>query len=186
MSLQVNLPPINCYEIVGQNLEHLNTLVPVKQEGAFLKMTKPLAIYDVRVSDELKNGIIDPKLTGWRCFVVHNDEAISMADIAVNKKGENPKFLYFTKGDIVNKILSKISELESLDAVKGKHYEVRLLRISAVNLMAVWLHGEGEELIYPLGKPLSENSPYTFSQIFAKISDLLKSLDATGSLTPSP
>jgi hypothetical protein len=186
MSLQVNLPSVNCYEMLGQNLEHLNILVPVKQESAFLEMTKPLAIYDVHVFNELRNGIIDPKLTGWRCFVVHNGEAVSMADIAVNEKGENPKFLYFTKGDIVDKILSKISELESLDVVKCKHYEVRLLRISALNLMAVWLHGESEELIYPLDKALSENSPYTFSQISAKITDRLKALDAAGSLTPSP
>jgi hypothetical protein len=184
MPLQIYSPPINCYEMVSQNLEYLNILVQAKQEEKQLEMTKPLPMYDVHFSDELKKGSINPKLTGWRCFVAKNNEAISMADIVVHETGENPEFLYFTKGDIVEKVLSKICEIESLDVVKKDHFEVRLLRISSVNLLAIWLHGSNQELIYPIDKKLSENEPYTFSQISENITEQLKSIDEVGPLTP--
>ena len=184
MPLQVYSPPINCYEMVSQNLEYLNILVQDKQEENYLEMTKPLPIYDVHLSDELKQGRVHPQLTGWRCFVMKNNEAISMADIAVHETGENPEFLYFTKGDIVEKILNKICEIESQDIIKNDHFEVRLLRISSVSLLAIWLHGSNQELIYPIDKKLSEKAPYNFSQIFENITEQLKSIDEVGPLTP--
>ncbi len=43
-------------------------------------------------------------------------------------------------------------------------YELRLLKVPAVYLVALWLHGGNEDILIPLGQPpagLKKNRPYT-------------------------
>lgn len=177
MPIHMILPEINFQQMLYNNMEHLTNLV--KEEAIIVKSTQPLAIYDIQT-----DGILYPKLTGWRYFILDDNKVISSADIAVENNGKSHRFLYFTKGAILNKILDKISEIESLEIVKSNSFEIRILRIKTLNLLAIWLHGSDDDLVYPVDNNLAQGAPYSLQWVTDKMREELKLIESKSSLTP--
>jgi hypothetical protein len=179
MPIYMTSPEINFQQMLGHNIECLTNLV--REEVSTIKNTRPLAIYDVQT-----DGIFSPKLAGWRYFILSGSKVISSADIAVENNGKSHRFLYFTKGAVLDKILDKISEIESLYTAKSDSFEIRILRVKALNLLAIWLHSSDNDFIYPIDNKLAQGAPYSLKWITEKTREELKLIESNGALTPKP
>ena len=66
-------------------------------------------------------------------------------------------------------------ERRPVPQVAGADYELRLLKVPAVYLVALWLHRGGEDILIPMGDPpgsLKANRPYSEADVIAALRDI--------------
>jgi hypothetical protein len=111
--------------------------------------------------------------TGWRYLLAHNDEVVAEAELhsargaaksTKRAKSEELSFAGLTHGPFTGATVDGLHAAERLPQVEKADYELRLLKVPAVYLVALWLHGSKEDLLLPLGQPpagLRKNKAYT-------------------------
>ncbi len=139
-----------------------------------LHHSEPHPVY-VATLDDLASGklLAAAKQTGWRYLLAHNDEIVAEAELtperraAKGKKGAKHEELAFaglTHGPFTGATVDGLHAAERLPQVEKADYELRLLKVPAVYLVALWLHGGNEDLLVPLGQPpagLKKNKAYS-------------------------
>ena len=79
-------------------------------------------------------------------------------------KGAKLEFLGLTHGPFTDATIKALTAAERLPKVAKADYELRLLKVPAVYLMALWLHGKDGDILIPMGDPpagLKKNKAYT-------------------------
>jgi hypothetical protein len=111
------------------------------------------------------------KQTGWRYLLVQNDEVVAEAELAGARsgakgaKGTTHKGLEFaglTHGPFTGATVDGLHAAERLPQIAKADYELRLLKVPAVYLVALWLHGGAGDILIPMGNPpggLKKNGP---------------------------
>ena len=148
-----------------------------------LQHSEPHPVY-IGTLDDLAAGklLTAAKQTGWRYLLAHGDEVVAEAELteerraAKGKKGakstktakgakrEDLAFASLTHGPFTGATVDGLHAAERLPQVEKADYELRLLKVPAVYLVALWLHGANEDLLVPLGEPpagLKRNKAYT-------------------------
>ena len=107
----------------------------------------------------------------WRYLLVQDDAAIAEAELSAGgrsgAKGARVKpldFLGLTHGPFTRATVDALHAAERLPKVASADYELRLLKIPAVYLMALWLHRADDDILIPMGNPpggLKKNRPYS-------------------------
>ena len=106
----------------------------------------------------------------WRYLLVQDDAAIAEAELSAGRpgaKGAGAKpleFLGLTQGPFTAATIETLGAAEKLPQVATADYELRLLKVPAVYLVALWLHGAKDDILVPMGDPpggLKKNRPYT-------------------------
>jgi len=113
--------------------------------------------------------------TSWRYLLVQDDAAVAEAELSAGdrtaKKGVRAKplqFLGVTHGPFTAATVDALHAAEQLPKVTAADYELRLLKIPAVYLAALWLHAENDDILIPMGQPpggLKKNRPYSEKQV---------------------
>lgn len=121
--------------------------------GGAAAVVTPVAVHQVYSVglNQLANGrgLRAAKMVGWRTIVLHGSDPVA----AVEFTGGGPELRNLksvNQGPQVQSTASAITLAEGLAQVKEKDYEPRLLQISAICLVSLWLHGAKEELFIPL------------------------------------
>jgi hypothetical protein len=130
-------------------------------------------VYDLR-ADEIAKGkdLTSARLTGVRYLVGDSAQPQIAAEVPALKSRAVPQTANLNFGKFVQATASGLKDLESRGG-RGK-YVLRLLRFSALGLMALWLveeHGK-ENIIYPLDPappPLDARRLYSESDFLAAI-----------------
>jgi len=139
-----------------------------------LHHSEPHPVY-VATLDALAAGklLAAAKQTGWRYLLAQNDEVVAEAELTVGRRGakgakgakhEDLAFAGLTHGPFTAATVDGLHAAERLPQVETADYELRLLKVPAVYLVALWLHGANEDILVPLGQPpagLKKNKPYT-------------------------
>ncbi|HVN34193.1 MAG TPA: hypothetical protein VMU96_02935 [Casimicrobiaceae bacterium] len=145
-----------------------------------LQHSEPHPVY-VATLDDLAAGklLAAAKQTGWRYLLVHNDEVVAEAELSAGRraakdakgakaaksaKNEDLAFAGLTHGPFVAATVDGLHAAERLRQVEKSDYELRLLKVPSVYLVALWLHGDDDDLLVPLGQPpagLKKNKAYT-------------------------
>src|SRR5215471_2294373 len=145
-----------------------------------LEHSEPHPVY-VATLDDLAAGklLSAARQTGWRYLLVHDDEVVAEAELSAGRpaakgakgakksrsaKKEELTFAGLTHGPFSAATVEGLHAAESLPQVEKDDYELRLLKVPAVYLVALWLHGANEDILVPLGQPpagLKKNKPYT-------------------------
>ncbi|HEX9274822.1 MAG TPA: hypothetical protein VGA51_00280 [Casimicrobiaceae bacterium] len=106
----------------------------------------------------------------WRYLLVQDDAAVAEAELSVGRRGAKRagakplEFLGLTHGPFTAATIEALAAAEQLPQVAAADYELRLLKIPAVYLVALWLHGAKDDILIPMGDPpggLKKNRPYT-------------------------
>lgn len=118
-----------------------------------LTLSAPHAVYDLR-ADEISRGrgLETANRTGFRYIVNAESGAVAAAEIHTDNRGAASLLANVNYGPFVEATARGLSQLPSLDQVRAGAFEVRLLRFSAIAVMALWLKSDsgGADLIYPL------------------------------------
>lgn len=135
-------------------------------------VTRPHRVYtigrDALLRDELLSAA---RPVAWRYLLVTQDAAISAAELNVTGDGELV-FSEVNEGPFVQATIETLSAAEALDEVQRGDFELRLLKIPAVYVVALWLHSDTSDLIVPMTPvPAGVSSGHVYSP-----TDLLEAL----------
>lgn len=99
-------------------------------------------------------GLASAELTGWRYLVQRGDTTIASAEIYMGPAAPGASGLEVNEGPFVRATESAIEKAEGLPQLERATYELRLLKIPAVYVIALWLkaEGEGEDVLIPIGE----------------------------------
>jgi hypothetical protein len=158
MPLRFPSEPPNGSSLVHAGLQRL--AARVKRPGALqtvdfntLMFRAPHAVYDLRADEISRGGGLETAHpTGFRYLIHAAGGSVAAAEIHTDAAGAATLLANVNYGPFVEATARALVQLTSLDQVRTGSYEVRLLRFSAIALMAVWLKSETDsvDLIYPL------------------------------------
>lgn len=120
------------------------------------------------------------KQTSWRYLLVKGSAAI--AEVELSSRSRHTKggrshsldFLRFTRGPFASATVDALHAAERLPQIARADYELRLLNIPAVYLVALWLHSAKDDILIPMGDPpagLKRNEPYNEPAVIAALRD---------------
>ncbi len=105
----------------------------------------------------------------WRYLLMHGTYAVGAATLIYS--GTNGSALEYNdvqRSFFPDAPLEALRAAEKLPQTKKQDYEVRALNIAPLNFMAVWLHGESDDIIIPLPPTFgrfNEDQPYSEAEI---------------------
>jgi hypothetical protein len=98
----------------------------------------------------LRNELLEAaKPIAWRYLLVNEDTALSAAELIEREDG-TLTFAEMNTGPFVQATADIVAAAERLDEVSRGDFELRLLRVPSVYLVALWLRGNDADLLLPL------------------------------------
>lgn len=196
MSLRFPTPPPRGVEILRQGLESLLSTPTAElqarrpassdESGPGLETISPHVVYFVGLNDLAEGRMLAAaRPTSWRYMLLDGDNVHSAAELAIDA-GEVGWFSHVDGGPFVASTVRGVAFAERLEVQEKADYELRLLSIPSVYLVALWLHGTDDYLIPldPAPGGLQPERAYTEPQIISLLSEL--ALRRAGSVDPMP
>jgi hypothetical protein len=146
-------------------------------QASFAQLTTslPHPVYDLGVDAiAAGRGLDAARLNGWRYVLEDSGKPFAFAEL----DGTGQNFYSFNTGNFPAAVSAAVAQAEQLDYVKAHDAELRVLRISALYVLALWLHPkQGEDLIIPVGPvghKLVAGRPYGVDDFLALLRDPAK------------
>ena len=169
MPLTTGTPPKTCDRIAS---EAVRGLTDEATEGPVPDIALPHEVYAMGLDDVVGGDLKKARRTGWRYLVLQGDRAVAAAVVDAPEGKARMQFSHVNSGPFVEETVNAVAQAEGLEAVARGDYEVRLLNIPALYVMALWLHGERDDLLLPM-PPTNES--LDAKKVYAA-ADLLKRL----------
>jgi len=165
MALTPAKPPAEGPNIIRKALASLSDsphLMAAAIGGAApLDLAAPHPVYFVGLKAVADGQVLSQaELKGWRYVLLQGDTPTAAAELDVGRAGGKAAFSQLNRGPFVASTVEGVRFAEKLDAVRRHNYELRLLRIPALYIIALWLHGQ-KDLIIPLPPTHPKLKPYT-------------------------
>jgi hypothetical protein len=132
-----------------------------------LALKPPHAVYDLH-ADEIAQGggLRTAHLTGVRYLVHSAGVHAAAAEVHLDADGNAALLANTNYGQFVAASALALDHLAALDVVRNGSFEARLLRFSAIALLAIWLKSDpgGADIIYPIAPapdPLQAGRTYS-------------------------
>ncbi len=148
-----------------------------------LAHSEPHPVYVATLDDLAAGKLLDAaKQTSWRYLLVQRDEAVAEAELSAAQrgargaKGKDLEFVSLTHGPFTAATVEALRAAENLPQVAKADYELRLLKVPAVYLVALWLHGGEQDILVPMGDPpggLKRNKPYSEAGVIRALRDVV-------------
>jgi hypothetical protein len=142
-----------------------------------LALAAPHPVYTLGLRALVEDaGLAAAELTGWRYLVQQGDSTIASAEIHLGAAGPDASRLEVNEGPFVRATESAIAKAEELPELERVTYELRLLKIPAVYVIALWLKAEdeGEDVLIPIGETPPEvesDRPYSLKDLQAALAE---------------
>jgi hypothetical protein len=158
-----------------------------------LNVAPPHAVYDLRADSLARGeGLAAARQTSFRYLVAAAGGA-SIAAAEVHSGPDNVANLLanLNYGPYVQATTRALAKIQDLPEVQKGNYEGRLLRCSAIYLVALWLKAEagGADILYPLDPApagLQAEQPYSVEAFLAIVVPLAKQRTGSGESTLVP
>ncbi|BBP69501.1 hypothetical protein PHLH6_15050 [Pseudomonas sp. Seg1] len=100
--------------------------------------------------DDLSNGkgLQNARIGDWHYLVFA--DGVTIADAQLAEVRGHVEFASLNHGDLAAATVGALKLAEQSPQLQGKTVELRLLFVSALNVVAIWLHADGEELLIPI------------------------------------
>jgi hypothetical protein len=165
MAIHLPEPPPNTLDVVRREAPRLlqgapgGTMRAMAESLPDVNVTQPHCVYNATIADVLSARVLANAVeTSWRVFLVHQDnEPFAAAEVA----GES--LSHVNEGAFVAGTASAMVAAEQFAAGSHRDYELRLLRIPALYVKAVWLHAPDDDVLIPSApapEPLVANQTY--------------------------
>jgi hypothetical protein len=158
--------------------------MPVEMHLEQLSHSEAHPVYYVPL-DALADGkLLDAaKQASWRYLLVQDDAPVAEVELSVGRRGAKGagakplEFLGLTHGPFTAATVESLGAAERLPQVAAADYELRLLKVPAVYLAALWLHGAKDDILIPMGDPpggLKKNKPYTEAAVIKALRGIVQ------------
>ncbi|MCB0548021.1 MAG: hypothetical protein KDD19_10585 [Phaeodactylibacter sp.] len=145
--------PIKIKNAPKRSLDELKNIIPSFRNEAINIYEEqdhshfvPHKIYDPSVFDlAAGKGLANTQQTGWRYLFQDEKGEYHVAEIGMDEELDEHKFHHVNLGGHVNSFVAIYDRLHNHEHVEEKHYEINILRISPIYVMAIWLKGEDHE-----------------------------------------
>jgi hypothetical protein len=153
MPINAPQPPEVAVDAVRRSMARRSEARPTPEEtraGAD-SVSAPQRVFTVGLDalagpDSIEAGA---RATGWRFLVEENREPVAAAEVQDQVAAAAPAEL--TEGPFVHSTVEALRAAEALEPVQDADFELRLLRVPALNLLALWLYTtDGDDLFMPL------------------------------------
>lgn len=118
-----------------------------------LELALPHAVYDLGLEALAAGaGLEAAALSGHRHLVLGDGHVLAAAELPAVPPGQEDAAVHVTAGPLAQATADAARAAEGLPQVQAGAFEVRLLRVAALHLVALWLAGDGpgDALIVPL------------------------------------
>lgn len=154
MSIYFAPEPRNGTALVKKGIREFSKRMNPFAEPTFeFLISQPYAVYDVRDGDSIADSFLaSAALSGFRYLVTEGGDMVAVAEVQVDKSGAATLLTHINCGPCVAATSYAFGLAALLMPVDAGSYEARLLRYSAIALMALWLKPDagGADLFYPL------------------------------------
>jgi hypothetical protein len=158
--------------------------MPVEMRLEKLSHSEPHPVFYAPL-DALADGKLLDAATqaSWRYLLVQGDAAIAEAELSAGRRGAKGagtkplEFLGLTQGPFTAATIEALGTAEQLPQVAAADYELRLLKVPAVYLVALWLHGAKDDILVPMGDPpggLKRNRAYTEAAVIKALRGIVE------------
>ena len=125
-----------------------------------LTTAAPHKVYFVGLRDLAEGRLLSAaELKGWRYLIFEHDRPAVAAELKTNTADEL-SFSNVNRGPFVASTVEGVNFAESLEIVQNEDFELRVLEVSALYLVSLWLHGQ-QDLLVPLNPTPEELQPLT-------------------------
>jgi hypothetical protein len=171
MPLRPSEPPDAIRRAAAAQVHQLTTphgVFPALREviREHLELVAPHRMYTLPLNAIIENGFRAAQPAGWRFLIVDEERVVASAEIAEN--GEAPSV---NSGAYVNSTAAAIDELERMPAVAEGVFELRILKVPALYVVAAWLVDESR-IVVPLAPApsyLEPNKTYSEEEFLAAL-----------------
>jgi hypothetical protein len=139
-----------------------------------LDLSTPHQVFTMGLEDITSGGGLDSaKPVGWRYLVEDGGQLVASAETAQTPDGTQ-EVSQFTEGPFVAETDKAVKAVRKLPQLVAAGFELRLLRIHSLYVMALWLHSPATDLLVPLApSPFrKEGKPMPASEFFADLTEL--------------
>lgn len=184
MPLRTPEPPANALNLISDAIRRVSEAAPEATrtmtiggaEPRELDAVLPLQVYTLGL-DAIETGdLTAATAVGWRYLLMRREHPIAAVELdAPIGRGGKPgrlRFSHFNEGPFVEESLRAVSQAENMDETAVDDFEIRILRIPALFVMAVWLHGDKKDILLPMPpthEQLNPNEPYTAKKFLSRL-----------------
>ncbi len=119
-----------------------------------LQLAQPHQVFTLGLDDlAAGRGLAAARPTGWRYLVQDGGNAVAAAETVAAGPGDGHVFSAFNEGRFVASTAEAIQAAGESPETSQDDFEVRLLHVPALHVMALWLHGQDAaagDLLMPL------------------------------------
>ena len=122
---------------------------------ADLSLAVPHRVYNLGLADvKGRNPLGKAKPSAWRYLVLEQGAVIAAAEAVQRSPSAKPLFSHTNEGPFVESTAKAIEAAEQLPEVETGKYELAVLRVPALYVVALWLKGTGtkppDDILIPL------------------------------------
>lgn len=139
-----------------------------------LATSTPHQIFTMGLEDVTSGaGLERARPVGWRFLIEKDGHAVASAETTAGADGSH-EVSHFNEGPFEAATDNTVKALRNLPELRAADYELRLLRIPALYMVALWLHTTASDLLVPLApSPIGkEGKPIPALEFFAELSQL--------------
>lgn len=115
-----------------------------------LDVSTPHQVYTMGLDDIAAGaGLDQARPGGWRYLIEEGGQLVASAETEVTADGTH-EISQFTEGPFVAATDKAVKAVRNLPQLAAAGFELRLLRIPAMYVMALWLHALAADLLVPL------------------------------------
>ena len=183
MALRITQPPPQVLEIIKAALQsHIGSGSRVAaMRGADLPQVSASVahqVYNLNLNDLAgADPLAQAQLVGWRHLITSGNQTAMAAEVACDDRGGNLRFSHLHEGPLVGGLAQALVAAEHAPEVIQGSYEVRVLRIPSIYVMALWLKANtpGKDLFVPAA-PTNRLLTPGHMYAAAEFADLLKKI----------
>lgn len=161
MAIKIPAPPEAATQTLLSSLERLPS-APVGGSTSFLmrdsqslasSVSYPHRVYNLGLQDLVKGKLVsNAHPVSWRYLIKQGNRETAAAEVNYDESKGGSKFSEFNPGSLADATLHEIQSVEHTPDLVNKSYELRLLRIPALYVTALWLKDtEGnQDLFIPI------------------------------------
>lgn len=115
-----------------------------------LALSAPHQVFTMGLDDVAAGGGLDrARPVGWRFLIQEDGNAVASAETTPGQDGTD-EVSHFNEGPFVAATDQAMAAVRNLPQLKSAGFDLRLLRIPALYMMALWLHSPATDLLVPL------------------------------------